>query len=81
MGLARSLRSVALLAFAILHTGSPQLFPQRPQPRGPQVSFRTETALIEGEVRIKDRQGQPVAGLEKKDFTHSDNGKSQTLEK
>ena len=41
--------------------------------------FRAETALLEVEVRVTDRQGQPVADLSRDDFELLENGQPQTI--
>ena len=79
MNCARTLRFTALIPFVIFYTSSPQLFSQQPRQQTPEVIFRTETALIEVEVRVKDRQGQPVDGLDKGDFTVFENDKPQQI--
>jgi len=48
------------------------------QQQGP-PTFRTRTTLRVIEVRVVDRQGQPIAGLRQQDFTIEENGKPQDV--
>jgi len=41
--------------------------------------FHVETALMQVEVQVTDRQGRPVEGLTKDDFTLTENGKPQRI--
>ena len=41
--------------------------------------FRAETALLEIEVRVTDRRGQPVAGLFRDNFELQENGRPQAI--
>ena len=41
--------------------------------------FRTETVLMEVEVKVTDKQGQPVPDLKPQDFTLLENGEPQTI--
>ncbi|MDE0106181.1 MAG: VWA domain-containing protein [Bryobacterales bacterium] len=45
----------------------------------PASVFRSETALLELEVRVTDRRGQPVAGLSRDDFELRENGHPQAI--
>ena len=45
----------------------------------PAAVFKSETALLEIEVRVTDGRGQPVAGLSKEDFELSENGRPQSI--
>lgn len=45
----------------------------------PAPVFRSETALLELEVRVTDRRGQPVAGLSRDDFELRENGHPQAI--
>ncbi len=45
----------------------------------PAPVFRSETALLELEVRVTDRRGQPAAGLSRDDFELRENGHPQAI--
>lgn len=45
----------------------------------PTPVFESETALLEVEVRVTDRRGQPVAELSKDEFELLENGQPQTI--
>ena len=45
----------------------------------PSPVFQSETALLEVEVRVTDRRGQPVKGLEREDFELLENGQPQSI--
>ncbi len=48
-------------------------------PQGGEAVFRTSTNLVLVTVFARDKQGRPVAGLTKDDFTLIENGKPQTI--
>ncbi len=47
--------------------------------QAPKALFKAETALMEIEVRVTDRRGQPVAGLSKDDFELLENGRPESI--
>ena len=49
------------------------------QPQAPDPVFRTSSNLVLVTVFARDKQGQPLAGLKKEDFTLLENGKAQTI--
>jgi VWFA-related protein len=63
--------------FAVLFV--PVLRTQEPAQRPQQPVFRTETALIEVEVRATARGGRLASGLEKEDFTLFEAGEEQEI--
>jgi VWFA-related protein len=48
------------------------------QPPEPPV-FKTSTRLVQVNVLVLDKQGRPVSGLRKEDFTATDQGKKQSI--
>ena len=54
-----------------------QQAPVRTSPSDP--IFRTETVLMEVEVKVTDKDGQPVPDLKREDFTLLENGEPQTI--
>ncbi len=52
---------------------------QTPPPQPSELVIRTETALIEVEVRVTGRKGKPVTDLERHDFTLLENGERQEI--
>ena len=62
---------VFALALAIFAASAPA---QQTEP-----VFRVDTELLEIEVRVVDKQGQPVAGLNREDFTLRDRGEPQQI--
>lgn len=64
---------------AILVTGALLQVPgPRTAPDGPPV-VKLTTHLVQVNVIVRDKQGRPVTGLTKEDFTVLDNGKPQTV--
>ena len=51
--------------------------PADPSPSDP--VFRAETVLMEVEVKVTDKQGRPVLGLQPDDFTLLENGEPQAI--
>jgi VWFA-related protein len=49
---------------------------QQPQTPAP---FRSTTTLVPLDVRVLDRSGKPITGLQQGDFTITENGTSQTI--
>ena len=45
----------------------------------PQVVLRAETRLVQLNVIVQNKRGQPIEDLEQKDFTLLDNGKPQMI--
>ncbi|MBI3693378.1 MAG: VWA domain-containing protein, partial [Acidobacteria bacterium] len=45
----------------------------------PQVRFELSTDLIVVDVQVRDRDGKPIEGLKKEDFTILEDGKPQTI--
>ena len=56
---------------------------QQPEPAEPaadgDVVFRTETSLMEVEVKVKTRRGDLVEGLTREDFQLFENGEPQQI--
>lgn len=61
-------------AATLISIGWGALLPGQPAPE-----FRSETALLEIEVRVTDRRGQPAAGLSRDDFELRENGHPQAI--
>ena len=72
------MRPAATLCLLLTAAGDAGLG-QQPTPRQSDLVIRTETALIEVEVRVTDRKGKPVTDLERQDFTVLENGKGQEI--
>src|SRR5262249_36338034 len=51
---------------------------QSPPPQTPPPVFRSATRLVQGNVVVHDKHGQPVTALKKEDFTVHEHGKPQT---
>jgi Ca-activated chloride channel homolog len=75
----------ALLVFACL-AASPALAaqPQQPAPQAPEDSkdrptLRVATRLVQVNVIVNDKHGNPIPGLAQKDFSILDNGKPQEV--
>lgn len=48
-------------------------------PQGPVATFRTETSLVEVDVRVVDERGQFIRGLTAEDFELSEDGQRQPI--
>jgi VWFA-related protein len=62
------------LATAAIGPGLAQTPAQQPVPR-----FRAETSLVPLDIRVLDRNGKPITGLQASDFTVLENGVAQTV--
>jgi VWFA-related protein len=80
-----SLLSVSAASFLLV---SCSLWSQTPAPgstapqsnvQEPSVRFKKTIRLVEVDVIAKDKKGQPVTGLEAKDFRLRDNGRAETI--
>lgn len=49
------------------------------QEQPPKATFRVETGLLQIEVRVKNRNGNPVPDLKRDEFTLSENGQTQQI--
>lgn len=58
---------------------NPQSPASAPASAEPTAVLRTTTRLVQLNVIVQDKRGQPVRGLNKEDFTILDNGKPQTI--
>ncbi len=45
----------------------------------PSITIRANTRLVVVDVVVKDKKGQPIAGLKAEDFTVEENGKKQKI--
>jgi beta-lactamase class A len=70
-------RVIVLGALAALGLGVALLSARQQEPRPP--TFRVRTDLVQLDVSVLDRQGQPVAGLTARDFTVLKDGVPQPI--
>ena len=79
--LVRAVSSMAALAFILLIAGraqNPARQSQRPQKQDETVA-RIETELVQIDVVVTDKKGQPVRDLKREDFQLFEDGKPQTI--
>ena len=74
MRLGASFAALAILCLGAVAVGVRAAAPQEQPP-----TFRSRVQLIEVEVRVTDRHGDPVRGLAKEDFTLVDDDVTQTI--
>jgi VWFA-related protein len=55
-------------------------FAQTPPSQGGETIIRTTTRIVQVGVVVKDKDGRPVSGLSRKDFTITDGGKEQAIQ-
>lgn len=78
----RSLPFRIVLAFALvldLATGPTILSAQQSPADVPTITIRTNTGLVVVDVVVTSKNGQPVTGLKREDFTVEENGKKQKV--
>ena len=62
-----------------LGAGLTSLSAQQTSEEIPGITIRTSTRLVVVDVVVRDKKGQPVAGLKPEDFTVEENGKKQKV--
>ena len=65
---------LSLLSAAVI-AASAQQKPDTP----PQPTFRSGTTVVPVDVRVVDRSGKPIKGLQASDFTITEDGRPQTI--
>jgi VWFA-related protein len=77
-------RSVALICFLLAWCASPVCAQNPPQDKDksqtqPSAVLKTTTRLVEINIVVQDKKGEPFEGLKKEDFTIRDQGQEQQI--